>query len=112
MPESRKVTEQIYFLEKTTVTSALRPGRSEVLRSLRHYSKAAGTKSRTSHHRSPGGERRRKGRSLTILLERRRKKLLSIRRALELFQRQLWETSEKRGGAQMDFSERTDIILK
>ena len=58
---------------KTTITNALRLGRSEVLRSLRHYPEAAGTKSRTSHHRSPGGERRRKGRSLTILLETRRK---------------------------------------
>ena len=40
---------------KATLTSGLRLGRSEVLRSLRHY--LAGTKPGTSHHRSPGGER-------------------------------------------------------
>ena len=40
---------------KAALTSGLRLGRSEVLRSLRHY--LAGTKPRASHHRSTGGER-------------------------------------------------------
>ena len=35
----------------------------------------------------------------------------SIRRTLEPFQRQSWETSERRGGAHMGFSERIDNIL-
>ena len=35
----------------------------------------------------------------------------SIRRALELFQRQNGETSERRDGAHMGFSERLDTIL-
>ena len=41
---------------KAALTNGLRPGRSEVLRSLRHF--LQGTKPRTSHHRSSGGERR------------------------------------------------------
>ena len=41
---------------RVTLTSGLHLGRSEVLRSLRHY--LGPTKRRTSHHRSPGGERR------------------------------------------------------
>ena len=42
---------------KATLTSGLLLGRSEVLRSLRHYLQAQ-SQARTSHHRSPGGERR------------------------------------------------------
>ena len=55
---------------KATITSGLFLGRSEVLRSLRHYLR--GTKPRTSHHRSPGGERRGKRKRWTIYLERTR----------------------------------------
>ena len=50
----------------------------------------AGTKTRTSHHRLPGGERHRKRKRSTNFLDRTRKPYgaLSIRPTLELFQRQ------------------------
>ena len=47
------------------------------------------TKPKTSHHRSPGGERCGKRMCLTIFLERTRECI--IRWTLELFQMQLWE---------------------
>ena len=57
--ESKAMTEQIDRLagKAITITGWLRLGRSEVVMSLRHY--LAGTKPRTSHHRSRGGERER-----------------------------------------------------
>ena len=50
----------------------------------------AGTKPRTSHHRLPGGDRRGKNKRSTIFLESRREGPSSVRRTLELIQRQCW----------------------
>ena len=55
---------------KAALTSGLLLGRSEVLRSLRHYLSAQSP--RTSHHRSPGGERCGKRKRKTIFLQRTR----------------------------------------
>ena len=75
--------------------------RYEWLSSARHY--LAGTKPRTSHHRSPGwGERRRMRKRSIILLERtnERKGHRQSDPTLELFQGQHYgETPERRGGA-------------
>ena len=69
--ESKEVTEQIDWRGKATITGDLRLGRSEVLRSLRHVI-PVGTKPRTSHHRLPGREKRRRRKCSTIFLERTR----------------------------------------
>ena len=62
-----------------------------------------GTKPRQSHHRSPGGERRRERQRPTTYLERTRQyRCQSDKKTLELFQR---------GGAHMGFPERLDTIL-
>ena len=57
---------------KATITGGLRPGESELLRSLRQYLRAQRT-ARTAHHRSPGGDRGRKRKRSTIFLEKTRK---------------------------------------
>ena len=74
----------------------------------------AGTKTRTSHHRSPGEERHIKRKRQTTFLEKNEKRPSSIRRTLEPFQRQSWKTSERLGGAHniSGFSERIHTILK
>ena len=55
---------------KATLTSGLLLGRSEVLKNLRQL--PAGTKPRTPHHRSSGGERCGKRKHSTNVLERTR----------------------------------------
>ena len=62
----------------------------------------AGTKPRTSHHRSPGEERRGKRKRQTIFLERTRGGGAIVNAG---------ETSERRGEAHMGFSERTDALF-
>ena len=65
----------------------LRLGRSGLLRSLRQY--VPGKMPRTSRHRSPGGERRRKRKRFTIFLERTmQRRPSSFGPTLELFLRQ------------------------
>jgi hypothetical protein len=59
---------------KATITGGLRLGRSEVARSMETL--PAGTKPRTSHQGSPGGERRRKRKRSTIFLERTRERAI------------------------------------
>ena len=61
--ELRKMTGACRLACKAAITSGLCLRRSEVLRSLRHYLHA-GTKPKTSHHRSPGGERCRESKHL------------------------------------------------
>ena len=88
---------------KAALTNGLRPGRSEVLRSLRHF--LQGTKPRTSHHRSSGGERRGKRKRSTIFLERTREGHRQPDEHWNRFKGIIWETSERRGGAHVGFSE-------
>ena len=96
---------------QATITSGLRlGGRSEVLRSLRHYL-ATGTKPRTSHHRSPGGERRGKRKRSTRFLDRTREGHRQWDEHRKCFGDNAGETSERWGGAHMSFSEWTDTIL-
>ena len=68
----------------------------------------AGTKPGTSHHRSPGAERRGKRKRYTIFLERTRE---GHHQSDEHFKGEVGETSERRGGAHMGFSKRTNTIL-
>ena len=67
-----------------------------------------GTKSRTSYHRSPGGERRRKRKCSIIFLERTRK---GHHQNQNRFKGNVEESSERWGGARMGFSEHIDTIL-
>ena len=71
----------------------------------------SGTKPRTSHHRSPGGERRGKKEVLDDLPWKDERGPLSIRPTLEPFKGNVGETSDRQGGAYMGFSERIDTIL-
>ena len=99
MPEWREMTKQM---------TGLLLRRSEVLRSLRHYLRA---QSQTSQHRSPGGERRWKRKRYTIFLERTREGHRQSGEHWNRFKGTVGETSERRGRAHMDFSERIDTIL-
>ena len=70
----------------------------------------AGSKPRTSHCRSPGGERRGGKKRQTIFLERTRE---DYRQSDEHWNRSkgyIEKTSERRGGAHMGFSECKDIL--
>ena len=71
----------------------------------------AGSKPRTSHHRSPGGERRWKKEALDDLPWKDERGCSSIRRTLEPFKGNFGKTSERRAEAHMDFSERIYTIL-
>ena len=62
----------------------------------------AGTKPRISHHRSPGGERRRKKKRSMIFLERTWKGHRQSVQHWNGFQGNIGETPERRGGAHMD----------
>ena len=91
---------------KTTITRGLRRGKSEVSRSLRHY---------CGHHGkdvTPSIASRIVGRETLDNLPRNDERgPLSIRRTLELFQRQRRESFWETGGSHMGFSERIDTIL-
>ena len=95
---------------KAAIASRLRLGRSEVLRSLRHY--LSETKPRTSHRRSPGGQLRGdKKKHSTIFLERTREGHRQLDEHWNRFKGNGGETSERRDGEHMCFSERLDTIL-
>ena len=64
----------------------------------------AGTKPRTSHHRSPGGERRGKRKRYTIFLKRRSDGHRQSDEHCDCFKGNVGETSERLGGAHMFFS--------
>ena len=72
-----------------TITSSLCPGRSQVLRSLRHYLLEQ-TKLRTSLHWLPWGVRCRKWKCLMIFDGKDEKGTSTIKLTLEPFQRQYW----------------------
>ena len=66
----------------------------------------AATKPRTSHHRSPGGERRGKRKRSTIFLERQRDDHRPVtKHCRNCFKGNYEETSERRGGTRVGFSE-------
>ena len=91
----------------------LRLGRSQI--SVEELETLAGTKPRTSHHRSPGlGERRRTRKRSTVFLARTRK---GRRRQSDQLIGTVPRTTlgklspERRGGAHMGLPERIDTIL-
>ena len=109
------MTEKTGSAVGRAVTRAPCLGRSEVLRSLRHYLQ---TQSQERHTiLPPGRERRRKRNRSTISIDE--KGPLSIKPILELLYFQLWEnfifnfgkTSDKLYGAHMGFSELVDTIM-
>ena len=71
----------------------------------------AGTKPRTSHRRSPGGEKRRKRTRSAIFSEMTRKGHRQSDQHWNGFKGNIGETLERRGGAHMGFPERIDTIL-
>ena len=99
MPVWREMTEQTQWREK-------QPSQVACCKELETL--PAGTKPGTSHHRSPGAERRGKRKRYTIFLERTRE---GHHQSDEHFKGEVGETSERRGGAHMGFSKRTNTIL-
>ena len=94
--------------KKATIANGLRLGRSDMLRSLRHYLRDTAS---DIAYRSPGGERRGKRKRSPIFPERTRE---SHRQSDEHWNRckgNVRETSETLGGAHMSFSESKNIIL-
>ena len=79
-----------------------------MLRSLRFT--CSGHKARDNHTITPEERGVERG-SARLSSLKGRERASSVRRTLELFQRQLLETSVRQGGAHMDFSERIDTIL-
>ena len=72
---------------------------------------SAGTKPKTSHHRSPGAERRGKRKRQTIFLKRTREGHRQSDEHWNRFKGDVGETSERRCGEHVGFSERIDTIL-
>jgi len=70
-----------------------------------------GTKLKTSHHRSPGGERRGQRKHSTTCLGRTREGHHQSDKHWTGFKDNVGETSERQGGAHMDFSQHIDTIL-
>ena len=69
-----------------------------------------GTKLKTSHHRSPGGERRGQRKHSTTCLGRTREGHHQSDKHWNGFKGNTGETSERRDGANMGFSERVHTI--
>ena len=93
---------------KAAITSDLCLGRPEMLRSLRL---PVGAQPRTSHRRSPIGERSGKRKRSLIFLERTRKEHCQSDEHWDCFKGNVGESFERRGGAHMCFSERINTIL-
>ena len=71
----------------------------------------AGTKLKTSHHRSPGGERRGKRKRSPMCLGRTREGHHQSDKHWNCFKGNIGEPSERRDGANVGFSERVHTIL-
>ena len=98
------MTEQIDRLAgKATLTSGLLLGRSEVLRSLRHYPQAP-----SIAWRRRGVER---GSARRSSLKGRERAIVSQPNIGTVWKATFGETSERRGGAHMGFSECLDTTL-
>ena len=94
---------------KATLTSGLRLERSEVLRSLRHYLQAQSQGHHTIDRLEERGVER--GSARRSSLKGRERAIVSQTNIGTVSKATLWETSERRGGAQMGFSKRIDTIL-
>ena len=90
---------------KATLTSTLLLGRSEVLRSLRHYPRSQNQRHHTTDRLEERGVERGSARRSSLKADERGPS--SIRRTLEPFQGDF----ERQGGAHMGFSEHIDTIL-
>ena len=97
--ETREVTEQIDQRAK-------QPPQVESVEELETL--PAGTEPRTSHHGSPGGERRRPRQRPTIFLERARKGHRQSDQLWNCFKGNVGETPERRGGSHMGLPELID----
>ena len=101
MPEWREMTEQIDWRVKQPSRVACF---SEDAKCWGAWELPAGTKSRSSHHRSPGGERRgKRKRTLDDLPWKDERGPSSNRRTLELFQRQSWRSFWQRRVERMNY---------
>ena len=95
---------------KATLTSGLLLGRSKVFEKLEAL--PAGTKPRTSHHQSPGGERHGKRlKDEMIFLKGRERAILNQTNNGTVSKVTLGKRLEKWGGAPMGFFKRIDTIL-
>ena len=94
---------------KAIITSGWRLGRSKVSRSLRLYPQK--TKPWTLHHRSSGGERRKRRQRSTIFVERARQGHHQLDQHWNYFRGNTEESSERQGGAHMDLPGRVNTIL-
>ena len=90
-------------------TSGLRLGRSEVWRRLRHYLRAQSQGHHTIDRLEERGVER--GSARRSSFERTREGLRQSDEHWNRFKGNAGETSERRGGARMGFSERIDTIL-
>ena len=93
---------------KATITSGSCLGRSQVLKSLRHYLRA---QSQGHHTINCLEERGIERGSAQHFPSKDKSRPLSIRQTLELFQRQYWGNFWKMGGAHTYFSKCTNTIL-
>ena len=71
----------------------------------------AGKKPRSSHHRSPGGDMRRKGKLSTIFFQRTREGHHQSYEHWNCLKGNIAKTSDSRNGAHMGFPQRIDTIL-
>ena len=94
---------------KATLASGLLLGRAEVLRSLRHYLRAQSQGHHTTDRLKERGVER--GSAKRSLLERTREGHRQSDEHWKDFKGNARETSERCGGAHMNFPERIDTIL-
>ena len=101
------------LMDKATITSGLRLGRSEALRSLRHYLRAQNQGHRTTDClEEKGVERGSTRRSSLKGRERGWPFLVSQVSVRHRFKGNVGETFERRDGSHMGFSQPIDTILK
>ena len=101
--------EQIDCWEKQPITSGLRLGRSEVLRSLGHYLQAQSQGHYTIGRLEQRGMER--GSVRRSSLKGRERAIVNQTNIGTVSKATLGKLLEKRGGAHMGFSERIDTIL-
>ena len=95
--------------DKATLTNGLLLGRSEVLRSLRHYLRAQSQEHHTVDRLEEKGVER--GSARRSSLKGRERASVSQINTGQVSKVTLGKTSDRRGGAHMGFSERTDTTF-
>ena len=95
---------------KTTIASGLHLGRSEVLRSLRHYMRAQNQGRHTIDRLEERGVER--GSARRSSSKGRDRAIVSQNEHLNLLKSNIGENCDRRDGAPMCFSEHIDTILK